>query len=390
MKFLKNNLITFLASAFLFVFLIPISHSQTLLPDVVTIYKAKVIEILEVSTTTSPAFEEGISIQTLKAQILNKDKESQEVVFKNDSPVKLEKGEVFFLKNDFDQINKVDYYTVSDPYRLNTLLFLSVLFLILLFIFGGKQGVRGFISFCASTALIFYFLIPKLLTGEHVALVSILSIGFIIILGSYITHGFNKMTTSAMFGMLATVTICGLISYGAIHFGHFTGFADEESVYLSYNTSGKIDMINLLFSSILIGLLGILYDIAIGQAVAVDELYLSSDMDRGQIFKRAVRIGKEHIGALVNTLAIAYLGAALPLLLFVSTYYNDDILFLLNTESFATEIIRILVGSIGLILAVPITTLISVYLLCNKERKDNFDPKEERSHSHSHSHSHPH
>lgn len=372
---------------FLFIFLyFTFAKSQTILPDIITIYKAKVVEIVSTSTLSSAISEEGSTIQEIKIKILNKDKIGEELIIKNDTPLQLKINEEFFLKDDFDQGSKNHYYTVSDPYRMNILFGLGIIFIILLFIFGGKQGLRGFISFCASLLLIFYFLIPRLLTGEHVVLVSILSIAFIIILGSYITHGFNKMTTSAMFGMLATVFICGVLSYVVIYFGHFTGFTDEESVYLSYNTSGKIDMINLLFSSILIGLLGILYDIAIGQAVAVDELYLSSDMNRGQIFKRAIRIGKEHIGALVNTLAIAYLGAALPLLLFVSTYYNNDLLYLLNTENFATEIIRILIGSIGLILAVPITTIISVYLLCNKDRKDNLIIKERKLHSHSHNH----
>ena len=116
----------------------------------------------------------------------------------------------------------------------------------------------------------------------------------------------------------------------------------------------------------MIGLLGVLYDIAIGQAIAVEELFRAGiHLSRSQIYTRAIRIGREHIGALVNTLAIAYVGAALPLLLIVqdSTY---GVAYAINNEIFATEIVRILIGSIGLILAVPITTFLASYMLAGR------------------------
>ena len=116
----------------------------------------------------------------------------------------------------------------------------------------------------------------------------------------------------------------------------------------------------------MIGLLGVLYDIAISQAIAVEELFLAgTHMSRVDIYKRAIRIGREHIGALVNTLAIAYVGVALPLLLLLTQTYSGSasLSSVLNSELFATEIVRILVGSIGLILAVPITTFVAVWML---------------------------
>jgi uncharacterized membrane protein len=110
--------------------------------------------------------------------------------------------------------------------------------------------------------------------------------------------------------------------------------------------------------------------VAIGQAISVEELHhLAPHIPRGTIFKRAMRMGREHIGALINTLAIAYAGASLPLLLFFSTP-PVDVALIVNREIFATEIIRILIGSIGLILAVPITTLLSVYILMPKAKKN--------------------
>jgi uncharacterized membrane protein len=122
-------------------------------------------------------------------------------------------------------------------------------------------------------------------------------------------------------------------------------------------------MVGLLFGGIMIGLLGVLYDIAIGQAVAIEELFRAGKhLTRREVYLRGIRIGREHIGALVNTLAIAYVGASLPLLLLMQSA-TTGIAFIINSEILSTEIVRILIGSIGLILAVPITTLIASYML---------------------------
>jgi uncharacterized membrane protein len=125
----------------------------------------------------------------------------------------------------------------------------------------------------------------------------------------------------------------------------------------------------------------VLYDSAIGQAVAIEELYRAGKhMTKKEIYERGIRIGREHIGALVNTLAIAYVGASLPLFLLIQNA-TAGTLFIINSEVFATEIIRILVGSIGLILAVPITTYIATHLLHGVIRESS-------SSAHTHSHRH--
>ncbi len=185
----------------------------------------------------------------------------------------------------------------------------------------------------------------------------------IIIIGSYITHGFNRTTTSAVVGMILTVIVTGIGAYIAVHVSHFSGHASDESKILNSFSQGRIDMVGLLYGSIMIGLLGVLYDIAIGQAIAVEELFSAGKhLTRADIYKRAIRIGREHIGALVNTLAIAYVGAALPVFL-LAQISTTDTWYMINTESFASEIIRILIGGIGLVLAVPITTIIATYVL---------------------------
>jgi uncharacterized membrane protein len=226
--------------------------------------------------------------------------------------------------------------------------------------------MRGLVALALSFLAIAYLLFPGILHGFSPVLISIGVASLMVILGSYITHGFNRVTSSAVIGMVVTILFTGLLAYVSIHGAKLTGFSSEESVYLNMDTGGSINFAGLLLGGIIIGLLGVLYDAAIGQAVAVDELHhVGPHLPRSVIFKRALRIGREHIGALVNILAIAYVGASLPLLLL---FYQSgaDFSLTINREIFATEIVRAMVGSIGLILAVPFTTLVAVLLLMKK------------------------
>lgn len=323
--------------------------------------KARVLE----ASPSRQKVVEGTSIttdtQTLTIEVLEGEDEGRAVTFENDF-TQLEKGDVFYVRHIVGGFD-LETWAVSDPYRLDILLWIGFAFLLLVFFFGGLQGIRGVASLAGSLVLIFYLLLPSIHNGVSPILVSLGVASLIILVGSYITHGFNRTTTAAMLGMVATIVITGIATYLAIDLAQLSGFTSDENVYLNFNTEGRIDMVGLLFGGIMIGLLGVLYDSAIGQAVAVEELYrASANYTRKQVYLRGLRIGREHIGALVNTLAIAYVGASLPLLLLLKQSTASP-LYLLNSEIFATEIIRILMSSIGIILAVPVTTLIATYML---------------------------
>jgi uncharacterized membrane protein len=276
-------------------------------------------------------------------------------------------GDVFYFRHTVNSSEGVDFYSVSDPYRLPVLEFFIGLFLLCLFIVGGKQGVRGLLALLASFFFIWTLLLPSILHGYPPVLVAVGVSALIIILGSYITHGLNRATTAAVAGMLATIAVTGLLAYFAIHAAHLSGFTAEASTDLNFSTHGAIDFVGLLLGSMLIGLLGVLYDAAISQAVAVEELFaMQEGASSRHVFSRAMRIGREHIGALVNTLAITYVGVSLPLILLFQQS-NLNLLLTVNQELFATEILRMMIGSIGLILAVPITTAIAVYMLAGRK-----------------------
>lgn len=333
--------------------------------------RAVVTGILSQETRTVPGTNTGSIYQTITARVLGGSEKGKEITIDNDY-LALKKGDVFYVTHYVSLTDDRDFYQVSDPYRLTWLSVLAALFLVVIVLFGGTQGIRGLLSLVGGLILIFFVLLPGILHGYSPILMSIAVALVITTVGSYVTHGFNWTTSAAVLGMGSTILLTGVLAWATVHLTKLSGFTSEESVYLNFNTNGSIDLAGLVLGGILIGLLGVLYDAAIGQAVAVDELYLAAPTrTRKATYARAIRIGREHIGALVNTLAIAYVGAALPLLLLFYHSAGENIAVTINRELFATEIVRTLVGSIGVVLTVPITTFIAVLVLHGVSRKEH-------------------
>ena len=343
--------------------LVPLpAAAQSLLPDVETLSKARVVAVAEGRVESVPGTVLTADVQTLTAEVLDGPEAGKVVTFRNDF-TQLREGDVFYLRHLVSPMDGTEFYSVADPYRLPVLIGLALVFLVLLVLFGGIQGIRGLVSLLGSLVLIFYLLLPGVVAGSPPVLVAVGVSSLIIIAGSYITHGFNRTTTSAVLGMIITVAASGLAAWYVVGAASLSGFTGEESGYLHFQYGGTLDLVGILMSGIIIGLLGVLYDVAIGQAVAVEELMSAGEhLSKGQVYRRAIRIGREHIGALVNTLAIAYVGAALPLLLLLENA-TAPIDYIVNGEVIATEIVRILIGASGIILAVPITTALAVLLV---------------------------
>lgn len=336
--------------------------AQNMLPDVETLSKARVVSVSDERVEMVAGTDATHEMQTLSALVLDGPERGETVTFVNDF-TQLDEGDVFYLKHLESPLDGTEFYSVADPYRLPVLIVLAVVFLVLLFMFGGVQGVRGLVSLVGSLILIFYLLLPGIIAGYPPVLVAVGVSSLIIIAGSYITHGFNRTTTSAVLGMIATVVLSGLAAWYVVGAASLSGYSSEESTYLYFQYGGTLDLVGILMSGIIIGLLGVLYDVAIGQAVSVEELMSAGKhLSKPEIYKKALRIGREHIGALVNTLAIAYVGVSLPLLLLLDNA-GAPIGYILNGEVLSTEIIRILIGASGIILAVPITTAIAVFLI---------------------------
>ncbi|MBP6860303.1 MAG: YibE/F family protein [Candidatus Pacebacteria bacterium] len=349
------------------------------LPSTTRYEKARVIEASQPITEIIAGTDVEHERQTITVELTEGPDEGQRATFENDY-LQVERGDVVYVRHVIDEELGIETGYIAELYRMPVLVSLALAFLVLLIVFGGLQGVRGLASLAGSLLLIFYVLLPGIYGGLSPILLSILVASLITVFGSYVTHGFTRTTTAAMLGMVSTVAVTGVAAYLAIDLANLSGFTSEQNVYLNFNTSGRIDMVGLLFGGVMIGLLGVLYDMAIGQAVAIEELYRAgAHYTRLDAYRRGLRIGREHIGALVNTLAIAYVGASLPLFL-LFTQAANGMEYLANSELFATEIIRILIGSSGLVLAVPITTLIAAWMLYG--RVSGSAPLDRHAHAH--------
>jgi uncharacterized membrane protein len=328
--------------------------------------KAKVLSVESETVKDIPGTDTSSDYQTLSALVLSGPDSGKQVTVENDY-LDMQPGAVFFLTHTTDAEDGLDIYNVLEPDRLPALGVLTAIFVVAVILIGGWTGLRGLLALLISILLVFYALLPGIAAGFSPVLVASLVAGVIVVFGSYLTHGINRTTSAAVVGLLVTVGVTALIAHFAIIATQLSGLADETSADLNFASQGHINFVALLLGAMLIGALGILYDAAISQAVAVEELLRATPTaSRVHLFKRAMRIGREHIGALVNTLAIAYVGVSLPLLLLFQSYGGEPFLQTVNREMFATEIVRAIVGSLGILLAVPIATLAAIFLLTRK------------------------
>jgi len=362
-----------IGNLFFFPFLV---RAQELHKDLQGVWRAKVIEITAQKETIIPGTDTVAMIQTIQAEIIDGGSNGKIITVENDY-LSLQEGDFFFV-NYLITIQGDEIYTVADADRRSSLLFFVALFIGVILFFGGKQGARSLLALLGSFFVISYLLIPTLLQGYSPVLTSSLFAVGILFIAIFFTHGWNRVSVVAFLGTSCAMLITTILAFIAVKTSSLSGFGSDESVFLNMNTGGKLDFSGLLLGGIIIGVLGVLDDIAITQAAVVSELFhANKNLSKKEVYQKALRIGREHVGALVNTLALAYTGASLPLLLLFQGS-SAEISYIINGEIFSTEIIRTIVGSIGLVLAVPITTFLAVHML-----KDH--PQQHHGHTHNHS-----
>ena len=279
-------------------------------------------------------------------------------------------------------------YVVVDWVRRPALYWLIGLFLLVSVVVARGKGFRAFVATGASLAIIIMFIVPSILNGMNPILVSLLGVGGILVLAIYFVHGLSWSTTAALIGTFVAVIATMALGLFFTELAHLTGFGSEEAMMINIGAS-QVNLKGLLLAGLLVGALGALTDITIVQASVVRELaHVNPAFGLRELYTRAMNVGLDHIGSLVNTLVLAYSGAALPLM--VLLHLNQfSIARSLNLELVASEIVHTIVGSIGLILAVPFTTFIAALMF----RGDKLPLKEgelEHGHSHGHGHGHSH
>lgn len=262
-----------------------------------------------------------------------------------------------------------DNFYIINFIRRGYLYLLGFIFAAVIVLVGKKKGIKSLISLVITFFVIIKFIIPKIISGYSPLLVAFF--GSVVILGLiiYITEGVNKKTHVALISIAASVVITFIFSYIFVKLTRLTGFASEETSFLVGMTGNPIDFKGLLLAGILIGALGVLDDVVLGQIEAVSQIYKANpNLSKKELFKAAGEIGQTHLSSMVNTLFLTYAGASLPLLVLFSLSPSAMVTLgtAIDNEFVATEIVRTLAGSIGLTLSFPITTFLAIYFLTEK------------------------
>jgi uncharacterized membrane protein len=341
------------------ILLVPfISNAQEIYEDLQGVIMSRVVEIVEEGERQIPGTDARTKFQVLKVEIIEGERKGEILEIENDF-ILLKEGQKFYM-NYLITIQGDEIYSVRDIDRRATLIFLTTLFAAIVLYFGRWQGMRSLLSLVGSFLIIIYVLLPLLMKGYDPVLVSIFLGSIILGIAIFFTHGFNFKSLIAFSGTVISVCITGLLALFSVKVLNLSGFFSDETVYLNFSTQGSLDFQGLLLGGIIIGVLGVLDDIATTQVAVVAELKKAADhITSKDLYRQALNVGNEHISALVNTLVLAYAGVSLPLLLWFSQS-ESEFGKIINNEIFATEIARTLVGSIGLILTVPITTFLAV------------------------------
>jgi uncharacterized membrane protein len=251
-------------------------------------------------------------------------------------------------------------YVFYDHDRTLPLWILAAIFVVAVLALGGWKGLGALGGLAASLLVLALFVLPSMLDGNSPVLVAVVGSSAIAFVALYLAHGVSLTTTVALVGTFASLLIVLALSSVFIAAGELTGYTDDASFFLSA-LGGEIDMRGILLAGFVIGALGVLDDVTVTQVSAVSELRNARpEAERSEIFRSALTIGRDHISSTVNTLVLAYAGAALPLLL-LFTQADQPIADVAGREIVATEIVRSLAGSVGIVAAVPITTGLAVF-----------------------------
>lgn len=330
-------------------------------------YKAKVLSILE----TGLIDVDGVlqDHQKLELEILNGNEVGKHVVvdhggsFAVQSYQKVVVGETVVVAKpaDMGMGAKKDYYYIVDKYRINNILVLIAIFFALAIYFGRKRGLTSIIGLLFSVWIVFYYIIPHIVQGGNPFLYAIIGSFAILFVSLYLSHGFNRRTTIALVSTIAVLCLAVGIDWSFVAIAKLAGNGTEEAFYLQFGST-SINLRGLLLAGIIIGVLGVLDDATTGQSAAIEEIHNANpSLGYKELYRRGLSVGREHIASLINTLVLAYVGASFPLLLLYTTQKSVPLWVTLNGNFIGEEVVRTLVGSSVLIIAVPLTTMLAAF-----------------------------
>lgn len=335
-------------------------------------YKAEIISVDDVSEETIDSGYETFSSKTISftARIINGDQKGtvtnarqyMDDMVAVDAKV-VEQGDKILMSSLIARDGDGKEWTFVEYDRSGVLLMLLLSFFLLIILFGRKKGLNTIISLVLTCLSIFMVFVPSILKGNNIYLSSIIVSIFIIFMSLLLINGADKKTLCAIVGNLGGLMIAGILAYFISKVLNLTGITDDDTMFLlMLETEKPIDLIAVLWSSIVIGSLGAVMDVSMSIASALNEL--SENMVEKSfktMLKSGLNIGQDAIGTMTNTLILAYIGSSLAVVLLLVANYNDTLL-LFNLEMIVFEIIQAIIGSMGILFAIPITSVFAAYV----------------------------
>ena len=283
-----------------------------------------------------------------------------------DIPLKYKMKVILHAEEDGGEI----VYSIQDVKRSDTLLFLSLLFCGLLIYVGKKKGIYSIISIAITVVLITHMLVPLVLYGVNPILATIVVCVLSTIITMFFVGGFNAKSLSASLGTMLSIVVACILAFISIKTANLTGFANEQTLYL-FAAQPQLDFIAITIATILLATLGAVMDVAMSIASTINEiLEVDNDKSIKELFASGMNVGRDIIGTMANTLILVYLGGSLPILLLAN---NIDLQKFINLNQVVTEIVAALIGSIAIVVCVPITAIVASELIKVMHSKKNLN-----------------
>ncbi len=336
--------------------------------------RGEVLEIIADANEDENTDEFSVSSQIVKIKVLTGKYKNEEFVIENNISgniafdIIVEKGDkvLLFIEEGLDQGPTI---YISDFIRDTYLYYIFIAFAILLIVIGGIKGIKSLVTLSITIAVIFKIMLPLLLKGFNPIWLTINCALGITIITFLIIGGLNIKSVSAIIGTLGGVLFAGFLAYFIGITANLTGLSSEEASMLLYIPQNmQFDFRGLLFAGIIIGTLGAVMDVAMSVSSSMYEIReLNPEISPKELMKSGLNVGKDIMGTMSNTLILAYTGSSVPLLLLFMAY-ETSIVKILNLDLIATEVVRSFIGSIGLILTIPITALAAGLILKHKKQ----------------------
>ena len=270
-------------------------------------------------------------------------------------------------------------YMFAEYHRVDFIILLYVLFCLLLLLLGKKNGINTLVSLVFTVASVFFVFIPAVLNGGNIYSWSISVCIYIIIMTLLIISGFSKKSIAAIIGCSSGVCMAGILTVLSTKICHLTGLTTEDAMYLLFlNSENPIDLKAVTFAAIILGAVGAIMDVSMSLSSSLAELKEQvGNMSAKQITRSGMVIGRDIMGTMANTLILAYIGSSLSVTLLLAAYNSTQPLLLFNTEMILVELLQAVAGSLGILLTIPLTSIICGFLYTDENDSKKKYVKEE-------------